>query len=96
MPVCWIIYIKEKVIQPQKIPKRGTPAPSELSQPVPLVFSMTMKALPSSHRGPREKVMGQCSGSFAPEAVQQPTKTRLQAKRYSWGYFKEAAGCYAR
>lgn len=29
-------------------------------------------------------------------SVQQPIKTRLQAKRYSWGYFKEAAGCYAR
>lgn len=99
MPVCWTIYIKEKVIQPQKTPKRGTPAPSELSQPVPLVFSMTMKALPSSDRGPR-KWWGSAAEVLLQRlyavSVQQPIKTRLQAKRYSWGYFKEAAGCYAR
>lgn len=28
--------------------------------------------------------------------AQQPSKTRLQAKKYVWGGFKEAAGCYAR
>lgn len=103
VPACWIIYIEEKVMQPQKTPKHGKLAPSELSEPIPLFFSIAMKALPCSHCAPRAaRGRWWCSTAavllrrlYAAPA-QQPSKTRLQAKKYVWGGFKEAAGCYAR
>lgn len=49
VPVCQIIYIEKKVIQSRKTPKRSIPAPLEFFQPIPLVFSLAMRALPRSH-----------------------------------------------
>lgn len=80
-----------KALQPQKTPKWGILAPSELSQPIPLILPPGTELL---------ELLGEAqSSSFAAQQLQylccshQSPGSKL---RYFRGGFKEAAGCSAK